>query len=76
MNFAARIVELVHFQGQSRRHDWQAAASTIGNEVPADYRELIDSFGSVGCLDEFLWLHEPDCRNRSLDFVRLACADQ
>ncbi|SDD85646.1 hypothetical protein [Glycomyces harbinensis] len=45
-------------QGAAVRPDWNAVRSTLGHDVPADYRELIDNFGA-GAYDNYIELLGP-----------------
>ncbi|MBV7699223.1 SMI1/KNR4 family protein [Streptomyces sp. TRM70350] len=52
-----------------RRQDWDDVARELGLGLPADYRELIDTYGG-GRFDAYLWLLEPRCPNRHYDLHR------
>ncbi|MDQ0987569.1 hypothetical protein QFZ71_004852 [Streptomyces sp. V2I9] len=64
-----RLIRLVAPpQGAARPRDWGDVARELGIQLPADYRELIDTYGG-GCLDKYLWVLEPDCQKRPYDLL-------
>ena len=72
MNAAlARLIQLVPPPPpQERSKDWEAVARRLGTDLPADYKELIGTYGG-GCFDNYLWLLEPDSVNKDNDLVLL-----
>jgi hypothetical protein len=54
-----------------RHHDWDGVRAALGTDIPPDFVELVDTYGS-GQFDELLWIYEPGCVNRYLDFVAKA----
>jgi hypothetical protein len=48
-------------QGPAVQPDWNAVRSTLGFEVPSDYKELIDNFGA-GAFNNYVQLLGPDER--------------
>lgn len=56
----------------SRADEWISVESTIGTELPSDYKEFIDLYGS-GSIDRFLTIFDPFSRNENtnlLDAIR------
>ncbi|UNO41935.1 SMI1/KNR4 family protein [Streptomyces sp. MST-110588] len=41
-----------------RAHDWRRVESRLGTRLPADYKELIDTYGG-GWFDQAIWVLEP-----------------
>ena len=52
--------------GQSK--DWDAVSREVGTELPADYKQFIETFGG-GYVDRHLWVLEPGCANEHYDLV-------
>jgi hypothetical protein len=64
-----RLIRLAApLQGAARPRDWGDVARELRIQLPADYRELIDTYGG-GCFDNYLWLLEPDCQKRPYDLL-------
>ncbi|MFJ9806555.1 SMI1/KNR4 family protein [Streptomyces wuyuanensis] len=55
-----RLTELVPPPGPRRSRDWPAAEQELGTPLPADYRELVETYGG-GVFDETIWLLDPAC---------------
>src|SRR5882757_9347556 len=53
----------------ANHHDWHSVERVIGSVIPSDYKEMLDSFGG-GYVDEYIYLLEPDCRNRHYDLTK------
>lgn len=51
------------------RKEWGRVFEEIGTGLPVDYIRLVDIYGG-GRLDNYLWVLEPDCPNRSYDLIR------
>jgi hypothetical protein len=58
-----------------RHYDWSGVTRVLQTEIPPDFRELVAAYG-CGMFDQLLWIHEPDCPNPNLDFVRNALERQ
>lgn len=55
-----RLTELVPPPGPRRSRDWQAVEQELGTPVPADYQQLVETYGG-GVFDETIWLLDPAC---------------
>lgn len=55
--------------GRRSSIDWTRVSAELSVELPADYVELIEVYGS-GQFDEYLYLLEPFCFNPYYDLVR------
>ncbi|WP_309111652.1 hypothetical protein [Saccharothrix sp.] len=54
--------------GRRSSIDWTRVSAELSVELPADYVELIEVYGS-GQFDEYLYLLEPFCFNPYYDLV-------
>ncbi|GAB1333096.1 SMI1/KNR4 family protein [Streptomyces sennicomposti] len=50
--------------------DWTAAEAALRTALPADYKELIETYGA-GFIDGYLLLLEPDCPNDVYDLLKI-----
>lgn len=50
------------------KKDWRVIERQMETSLPNDYKELIDRMGG-GYLEEYMYILEPDCRNRHYDLV-------
>ncbi|MER6994459.1 SMI1/KNR4 family protein [Streptomyces sp. NPDC000410] len=50
------------------RKNWHEVESALGAELPADYKQLVDTFGG-GVFDNAVWVLEPGCANKYYDLL-------
>ncbi|MGK5678143.1 SMI1/KNR4 family protein [Actinoplanes sp. URMC 104] len=58
-------------RGDRPSPDWAEVSARLGTEVPADYVELVETYGG-GQFDDYLYLLTPFAANDSYDMVREA----
>ncbi|MEV0032188.1 SMI1/KNR4 family protein [Nocardia sp. NPDC050793] len=63
-----QLGQLVSPPSKRRDIEWDAVERELGVELPADYKELIDTYGG-GYWDEYLYVLEPGCPNNYYDLV-------
>ncbi|MFF9864128.1 SMI1/KNR4 family protein [Streptomyces sp. NPDC013953] len=51
-----------------RQKDWEEIETALGTALPADYKELVGTFGG-GLFDDTIWLLEPGCANEHYDLL-------
>ncbi|GAA2339556.1 SMI1/KNR4 family protein [Streptomyces kunmingensis] len=67
-----RLTELLpRPQDSGQTPDWNTAETTLQTALPADYKELIDTYGG-GFIDGYLLLLEPGCPNDVYDLVKIS----
>jgi hypothetical protein len=49
-------------------NDWRSVEKKLGTELPADYKELINVYGT-GVVDHFLWVLNPFSKNKNLNLL-------
>jgi hypothetical protein len=49
--------------------DWDGIERALGHGLPADYKQLVDLYGS-GAIGDFIWILEPGSPNEHLDLLR------
>lgn len=57
-------------KGERPSIDWTAVSAALGTELPADYRDLISTYGG-GQFDNHLYLLEPSSSDSGYDIVSL-----
>lgn len=55
-----RLTELVPPPGPRRSRHWPSAEQELGTPLPADYRQIVETYGG-GVFDETIWLLDPAC---------------
>lgn len=50
---------------------WRDVASQLGEMLPSDYVELVESYGP-GSFDDFLWVFQPESSRQAIDLVSQA----
>ena len=58
MSWTQRIIEATGARPENRKIDWAPVEAALGTPLPADYRELCESFPGAR-YSGYLWLHEP-----------------
>lgn len=48
--------------------DWIVVEAVLGIELPVDYKQFVDTFGT-GAIDGFLWVLNPISRNPNLNLI-------
>lgn len=67
-----RLTELLApSEGSVRVPDWAAGENALRTALPADYRELIETYGG-GFIDGYLLLLEPKCPNDVYGFLKIS----
>ncbi|MYQ49208.1 hypothetical protein GTW40_30025 [Streptomyces sp. SID4985] len=54
--------------GGGRNVEWPAAEGTLGVPLPADYKQLVRTYGG-GLFGDLIWLLEPGCPEAMYDLV-------
>jgi hypothetical protein len=49
-------------------NDWQSIEGKLGTELPVDYKEFINIYGT-GVVDHFLWVLNPFSKNKHLNLL-------
>ncbi|MGW1774857.1 SMI1/KNR4 family protein [Streptomyces sp. NPDC002104] len=70
-NALERLREIAPAPTAPRQKVWEEVERTLGLELPADYKELIRTYGG-GNWDDYLYVLEPDCLNVNYDLVEWA----
>ncbi|WP_030896380.1 MULTISPECIES: SMI1/KNR4 family protein [Streptomyces] len=72
MNSAlTRLTQLLPPPATAQPKDWESIEAELGVGLPADYKELIDTYGGV-YIDDYLYVLEPKCANRNYDLIDAA----
>ena len=66
-----RLTELVAPSGPRRSRDWPAVERELGTTLPADYRQLVETYGG-GVFDETIWLLDPACPDEDYELIAQA----
>ncbi|MGW1591358.1 SMI1/KNR4 family protein [Streptomyces sp. NPDC002386] len=67
-----RLTELLaSSEGTAPVPDWAAAETALRTALPADYKELIETYGG-GFIDGYLLLMEPNCPNDVYDLLKIS----
>ncbi|MFE6847111.1 SMI1/KNR4 family protein [Streptomyces sp. NPDC057686] len=67
----ARLFEIAPAPNEPRQQDWGAAERSLGVELPADYKDLIHTYGGSNW-DDYLYVLEPGCPNENYDLLEWA----
>lgn len=49
--------------------EWDKVESQLKIKLPKDYKDFISTY-STGCIDDFLWIHNPFEENENLNFFQ------
>lgn len=52
--------------GLSRQIDWRGVEGRIGTSLPADYKEMVQTYGP-GAFGNFIYILQPDSNNHNID---------
>ncbi|MGW1467206.1 SMI1/KNR4 family protein [Streptomyces sp. NPDC002308] len=66
-----RLTALVDPPAPPRTVDWAAVEEELGTPLPADYRQLVETYGG-GVFDETVWLLDPACPDDNYNLVAQA----
>ncbi|MFF3861265.1 SMI1/KNR4 family protein [Streptomyces sp. NPDC002209] len=67
----ARLFEIAPAPSEPRQKDWGEAERRLGVELPADYKDLIHTYGGSNW-DDYLYVLEPGCPNENYDLIEWA----
>ncbi|BDM70103.1 hypothetical protein HEK616_35900 [Streptomyces nigrescens] len=62
------LTELIQPPSVRRDKDWASAEHALGIRLPADYKELIETYGGSNW-DDYLYVLEPGCPNDNYDLI-------
>ncbi|MEV8100392.1 SMI1/KNR4 family protein [Kitasatospora sp. NPDC085879] len=63
-----QLAQLLPGPHRGRAKNWDAIESTLGTELPGDYKEFVEAVGG-GYLDRYMYIMEPDCPNEYHDLA-------
>ncbi|WP_299532049.1 SMI1/KNR4 family protein [uncultured Streptomyces sp.] len=66
-----RLTALVPPPANASPRDWTTVEAALGTLLPADYRQLVDTYGG-GVFDETVWLLDPSCPDDDYNLVAQA----
>jgi hypothetical protein len=69
MTALEELQELIRGSRKGSRVDWHEIERALGFALPADYKRLVELYGS-SAIDNFIWILEPASRNEHLDLLR------
>ncbi|MEU8843330.1 SMI1/KNR4 family protein [Streptomyces roseus] len=70
-NALARLLEIAPAPSEPRTKDWSEIETTLGTELPSDYKEFIRVYGG-SYWDDYLYVLEPECPNDNYDLLEYA----
>ncbi|WP_327301341.1 SMI1/KNR4 family protein [Streptomyces goshikiensis] len=70
-NALTRLLEIAPAPSEPRQKDWGEVERSLGDELPADYKELIHVYGGSNW-DSYLYVLEPRCPNENYDLIEWA----